>query len=110
MEINDALSAFTSLSQETRLIVFRLLIEYGKAGAAAGVIAEELEMPPNTLSFHLAHLSRAGLVTSERHGRSITYFANTKRIEDLIRYLHTNCCSRESRIGSKSTLKNERKC
>ncbi len=110
MEINEALAAFASLSQETRLMVFRLLIEYGRDGAAAGAIAEELNIPPNTLSFHLAHLSRAGLVTSERQGRSITYVANTGHIQGLIQYLHTNCCTRESRTQSKSNLKKERKC
>jgi len=108
--MNDALSAFASLSQETRLVVFRLLIEYGRDGAAAGAIAKELDMPPNTLSFHLAHLSRAGLVKSERHGRSIAYFANTKHVQELIGFLQTNCCTREARIQSESELNHKGRC
>lgn len=95
MEMSTAIEAFSSLSQDTRLRVFRLLIEYGRDGAFPGSLSEELDIPPNTLSFHLAHLSRAGLVTSERHGRSVAYFANPQMIEELIQYLRLNCCARE---------------
>lgn len=64
--MHEATEAFSSLSQETRLKVFKLLLEYGRDGIVPSKIAEELEMPPNTLSFHLSHMSRAGLVTSKK--------------------------------------------
>ena len=108
--MHEASEAFSSLSQETRLKVFRLLLEYGKDGTIPGKIAEELDIPANTLSFHLSHMSRAGLVTSKKDGRSITYFANTGLIEGLINFLQTNCCAREIKTKSKSKGCNERKC
>ena len=73
MELFNALEIFASLAQETRLKVFRLLIEYGKDGLAPGAIAAELGIPDNTLSFHLSHMAKAGLVTSKKNGRSLTY-------------------------------------
>lgn len=93
----EACEAFSSLSQETRLRVFRLLIEYGRDGAVPGEIAAELKIPDNTLSFHLAHMSKAGLITSKKNGRSITYFANTALMEGLVNYLRDNCCAREEK-------------
>jgi ArsR family transcriptional regulator, arsenate/arsenite/antimonite-responsive transcriptional repressor len=108
MEMFEATEAFASLAQETRLKVFKLLIEYGRDGVLAGKIAEELKMPPNTLSFHLSHMARAGLVTSRKEGRSVTYLANAELIEGLIDYLQVNCCARETRSRKKSC--NERKC
>lgn len=110
MEMFEATEAFSSLSQETRLKVLKLLIEYGRDGTVAGVIAEELGIPANTLSFHLSHMSRTGLVTSQKRGRSVFYFANSDLIEELISYLRFNCCSRESRTKTKSKDCNERKC
>ena len=101
MEMSDALDAFGSLSQETRLRVFRLLIEYGREGAPAGKIAEELEIPDNTLSFHLSHMSKAKLVHSRRTGRTITYFADGDLIQRLIEFLQRNCCARETKAKSK---------
>lgn len=108
MEIYEAIEAFSSLSQETRLKVLRLLIEYGRDGAMAGKIAEQLKIPDNTLSFHLSHMSRAGLVTSKKEGRSIIYFANQKLIEGLISFLDQNCCKRETSSKNKKCI--ERKC
>jgi ArsR family transcriptional regulator len=110
MEMFEATEAFSSLSQETRLKVLKLLIEYGRDGTVPGKIAEELEIPANTLSFHLSHMSKAGLVTSKKNGRSVTYFANTDLIEDLIGYLQENCCAREEKAKSKRKVCNERKC
>lgn len=95
MDIKNALAAFDSLSQETRLRVFRLLVEYGRDGAAAGKIGEALGIPHNTLSFHLNHMSHAGLVTSERAGRSIIYRANFEFFSGLIRYMVEDCCRAE---------------
>ncbi len=106
----EVIEAFSSLSQETRLRVFKLLIEFGEEGSVPGVLSEELEIPPNTLSFHLSHMARAGLVTSKKKGRSITYFANPHLIENLIEYLQANCCARESKSKSKVKNCNERKC
>ena len=109
MEMHEATEAFSSLSQETRLKVFRLLIEYGSDGLIPGKIASQLKIPDNTLSFHLSHMSRAGLITAKKEGRSITYFANTELIEGLIGYLQRNCCVRQkSRSRNKSC--NERSC
>lgn len=110
MEMHEATDAFSSLSQETRLKVFKLLLEYGRDGTVPSKIAEELDLPPNTLSFHLSHMSRAGLVTSKKEGRSITYFANTDLIEELIEYLQANCCAREEKSRSSKPCRNERKC
>jgi DNA-binding transcriptional ArsR family regulator len=101
MEIFEACEAFSSLSQETRLKVFLLLIEYGRDGTSPGKIAEELKIPDNTLSFHLSHMSKAGLVTSRKSGRSITYFANTERMNDLVSFLLKNCCSKEKKSKSR---------
>jgi DNA-binding transcriptional ArsR family regulator len=88
--------------------VFRLLIQYGRDGAIPGKLAEELKIPDNTLSFHLSHLSKAGLVRSQKNGRSITYFANTDLMSDLIDYLQESCCIREE--GSKTKNRKKRKC
>ena len=107
MEIFEALEVFWSLSQETRLRVFRLLIEYGRDGLVPGKIAQELDIPDNTLSFHLSHMSKAKLVTSKKEGRSITYFANTALVEDVIKFLQKNCCSRE-KTKAKRKACNER--
>ena len=97
MELFNALEVFASLSQETRLRVFKLLIEYGTDGLIPGKIASKLKIPDNTLSFHLSHMSKAGLVTAKKEGRSITYFANTDLVEDLIGFLEQNCCSRSKK-------------
>jgi len=106
MEIFEVTEAFSSLSQETRLRVFKLLVEYGREGLVPGEIAREIKIPDNTLSFHLAHMNKAGLVTSKKEGRSITYFANQDLIKNLIGYLNQNCCKKES----KTKKCNERKC
>ena len=92
MEINDALLAFNALSQETRLRVFRLLVEYGPEGAPAGALSETLAIPHNTLSFHLSLMNNAGLVLSRRKGRSIIYSANFEFFTNLIRYMVKDCC------------------
>ena len=112
MEMFEVLEAFASLSQETRLRVFRLLVEYGRDGLVPGKIATALKIPDNTLSFHLSHMSKAGLLTSKKEGRSITYFANCDMMEDLIGFIQENCCARETKTKatSKSKTCTERKC
>lgn len=101
MEMFEVLESFASLSQETRLRVFKLLIEYGREGLMPGKIAEQLKIPDNTLSFHLSHMAKAGLVTSKKEGRSIIYFANNDLIKGLIGYLNENCCKRETKAKKK---------
>lgn len=96
MDISSALIAFNALSQETRLGIFRLLVEHGREGAAAGVLSDTLDIPHNTLSFHLSHLSQAGMVSSQRDGRRIIYKANLDTVQSLAGFLMDNCCSRES--------------
>ncbi|MBS0151080.1 MAG: helix-turn-helix transcriptional regulator [Nitrospira sp.] len=95
MDIKQAVIAFDALSQETRLRVFRLLVEYGQDGTPAGTLSETLGIPHNTLSFHLSHMSHAGLVLSRREGRSIIYRANFEFFTDLIRYMVKDCCRME---------------
>ena len=95
MDIRQALAAFDALSQDTRLRVFRLLVEHGPAGAPAGTLSESLHIPHNTLSFHLSHMSHAGLVVSRREGKSIIYSANFEFFSGLIRYMVEDCCRAE---------------
>jgi ArsR family transcriptional regulator len=92
MDIQEALIAFDALSQETRLKLFRLLVERGTDGLAAGQLSEELGVPHNTLSFHLNHMSNAGLIVSRRSGRSIIYTANFSFAGSLMRFMVENCC------------------
>jgi DNA-binding transcriptional ArsR family regulator len=92
MEMTDALEALGALAQESRLSVFRLLVQRGPEGLAAGQIAERLDIAPATLSFHLGQLGQAGLVTSVRNGRSIVYAADFKGMERLMGFLYENCC------------------
>jgi DNA-binding transcriptional ArsR family regulator len=100
MELFEASETFLSLSQETRLKVFKLLIQYGSSGLMPSKIAAELKIPDNTLSFHLSHMSKSGLVTSKKDGRSLTYYANTELIKTLICYLQENCCALEKKSKS----------
>lgn len=95
MDIENALIAFDALSQETRLRAFRLLVEHGHDGAPAGKLSESLGIPHNSLSFHLNHMSNAGLVNSRREGRSIIYSANFEKLTDLIRFMVKDCCNVE---------------
>lgn len=92
MEVGQAVDKLAALAQETRLRIFRLLVEAGDAGLNAGAIAEALELPAATLSFHVAHLKRAGLVASRQESRFIYYSANYPTMDDLIAYLTRNCC------------------
>jgi DNA-binding transcriptional ArsR family regulator len=92
MEIKPAVQSLVALAQETRLAVFRLLVEVGPAGMNAGAIAETMGVPAATLSFHLKELSRADLVISRQEGRYIFYSANFAAMDELIAYLTYNCC------------------
>ena len=93
MDIADAAVLFDALSQETRLKAFRLLVQAGQQGLPAGALSEKLGTPHNTLSFHLNHLSNAGIINSRREGRSIIYFANYDVMHGLISFMAKDCCS-----------------
>lgn len=94
MNERDAVTALAALAQESRLAVFRLLVQRGPEGYPAGEISAQLAIPGPTLSFHLKELSVAGLVTARRDGRYIYYSPNFKRTRSLVGYLTDNCCSR----------------
>jgi len=91
--MTQAVDALSALAQETRLRVYRLLVEAGPEGVSAGRISEELGLPPATLSFHLAHLARAGLAQSRQDGRFVIYSADFQNMNALVGYLTENCCS-----------------
>ena len=88
----DAVTALASLAQEHRLGLFRLLVQAGPDGMAAGALAEALGVPNSSLSFHLAHLTRAGLIGQRREGRSLIYTANYDAMNALVGFLTENCC------------------
>lgn len=91
-----AVAALAALAQETRLNVFRLLVQAGPAGLAAGEIGAQLGIPANTLSFHLKTLAQAGLLESRQDGRFVFYAANYASMDELIAFLTRNCCNGEA--------------
>jgi ArsR family transcriptional regulator, arsenate/arsenite/antimonite-responsive transcriptional repressor len=92
MKKSDVLAALAALAQETRLDIFRLLVQAGEEGMAVGRIGEALDLPSATLAFHLKELRHAGLVTFTREGRSLIYAAVYPTLNDLLGYLTENCC------------------
>ena len=92
MEKQLAISALSALAQETRLDVFRLLVEAGPAGLPAGAVGAALEIPSATLSFHLKELKSSGLIRCERHGTSRIYSPDFAAVNGLIQFLTANCC------------------
>ena len=94
VETSNALMALAALAQETRLAVYRLLVEYAPAGLPAGQIAERLDIPAPSLSFHLKELWRAGLIVPRQEGRFIWYRADLNVMNALLGYLTENCCER----------------
>ncbi len=92
MESTTAVSALGALAQESRLALFRLLVQVGPAGLPAGEIAEQLGIPAATLSFHLSQLKHAGLVVCRREGRSLIYSADYAAMNDLVGFLLESCC------------------
>jgi ArsR family transcriptional regulator, arsenate/arsenite/antimonite-responsive transcriptional repressor len=93
MDIELAVAALAALAQESRLAIFRLLVQAGKPGLAAGALGEQLGIPPATLSFHLKTLAHAGLVSARTEGRFVIYSANFGEMDKLIAYLTENCCA-----------------
>ena len=92
MELKQAVAALGALAQETRLSIFRLLVEAGPEGVPAGQLAESLQVPAATLSFHLKELSHAGLAASRQDGRFLYYSASFDQMAALMTYLTQNCC------------------
>ena len=92
MEIAEATKRLAALSQDTRLKVFRLLVRQGALGLPAGRIAEELQVRPATLSFHLSLMEEAGLIRSKRESRSIIYSVDVAGMRGLLAYLTEDCC------------------
>jgi DNA-binding transcriptional ArsR family regulator len=92
MDQTHAVAALGALAQDTRLSVFRLLVQAGQNGMIAGAVAERMSVPASTMSHHLATLERAGLVVSERESRLIRYAANYEGMRELLTYLLTDCC------------------
>lgn len=92
MEKPEALAALAALAQETRLDIYRLLVQAGEDGLPAGKVGEELGLPSATLAFHLKELKHAGLVTFTREGRSLIYAAVYPAMNGLLAYLSENCC------------------
>lgn len=93
IESSQVVTALAALAQTTRLSIYRLLVVSGKQGMAAGQIAEHLQLPPATLSFHFKTLSHAGLIESRQEGRYIYYVANFTVMNDMLAYLTENCCA-----------------
>jgi DNA-binding transcriptional ArsR family regulator len=93
MKVASAIDALGALAQEHRLALFRLLVQAGDGGMAAGAIAAALKVPNSSLSFHLAQLRNAGLILQERRHRSLIYRANYPAMNALVGYLMENCCA-----------------
>jgi DNA-binding transcriptional ArsR family regulator len=98
MEQTAALDVFAALSQSTRLDAFRLIMRHEPDGLAAGEVARLLDVPQNTMSTHLAILTRAGLISSERHSRSIVYRAEIDTVRALASFLVQDCCGGRSEL------------
>lgn len=96
MEEKEAVRSLAALAQPARLQAFRILVVAGPQGLTPGAIAEALDVPASTLSFHLKELANAGLVTQEREGRHLIYRAAFERMNALLAYLTDNCCRGEA--------------
>ncbi|MDP1732534.1 MAG: metalloregulator ArsR/SmtB family transcription factor [Devosia sp.] len=92
MESQNAIEGFSALAQLTRLEAFRLIIRHQPDGLPAGEVARLLDVPQNTMSTHLAILTRAGLISAERHGRSIIYRAEMDKVREITAFLVNDCC------------------
>lgn len=95
MDLNAAADSLAALGHDTRLAIYRLLVQAGSEGLNAGVISARLALAPATLSFHLAHLTRTGLVASRPEGRFVYYRADYSRMNELLGFLTANCCAGE---------------
>lgn len=102
MKTREAVGALAALAQETRLTIFRRLVQAGPAGLAAGEIAAQVGVAPTNLSFHLKALAHAGLVQSRQDGRYIYYSAQYERMGALVSFLTENCCAADRACGAPS--------
>ena len=102
MKSTQVIAALAALAQDTRLAVFRLLVEQGPSGMAAGEIASAVGASPAALSFHLKEMTHAGLVKSRQDGRFVFYAANFTTMNGLITYLTDNCCAADHRHRGRS--------
>jgi ArsR family transcriptional regulator, arsenate/arsenite/antimonite-responsive transcriptional repressor len=100
MKAKQAVDALAALAHENRLSVYRMLVEAGPAGLNAGAIAARLKIPPSSLTFHIQHLHRAGLVTQERNSRQLIYAADFTAMNALVGYLTENCCGGASCVSA----------
>ncbi len=100
----NAAERLAALGHETRLAVFRLLVQAGPAGLSAGVIGDRMGLAPATLSFHLAHLNRVGLISARQDGRFIYYATDFSAMDDLIAFLTDNCCNGASCLPKTSVV------
>ncbi|SRR5258706_1552579 len=105
METTQAVRALAALAQETRLSIFRLLVEAGPTGLAAGEIAAAVGVSPTNLSFHLKELAHASLARSKQDGRYVFYSANFAHMNQLLGFLTENCCERDGGCKPCSTEK-----
>lgn len=96
METKTVIRALAALAQESRLAIFRALVQAGHAGVSAGKIGERTGIPPSSLSFHLKELTHAGLVNARQEGRFIFYAANFATMHELLSFLTENCCGGDS--------------
>ena len=103
MKQDQALAAFSALSQSTRLQVFRLLAKADQWGMTAGALAEALGAPPSTLSHHLAILEKSGLVLVRKEGRNMRYAVRPEEVAGLLRYLLEDCCGGDQALCGLST-------
>ena len=103
MDIKSAVLQLSSIAQEARLEIFRILVQSGPGGLSAGSIGESLQIPASTLSFHLKELSHAGLINSRQVSRFIYYSANYEAMNGLLAYLTENCCAGVKDCGPAST-------
>lgn len=109
MNIKSAVLQLSSIAQEARLEIFKLLVQAGSNGLSAGNIGETLKIPASTLSFHLKELSHSGLINSRQESRYIYYSANYEAMDGLLAYLTENCCGGAKVCAPNSTCKTEQK-
>lgn len=99
METKQAVAALAALAHQSRLSIYRFLVEAGPQGLPAGAIGEKLGIPPATLSFHLANLAHAGLVHNRQDGRFVIYSTDFGNMNALVAFLTENCCSGSAACG-----------
>ncbi len=110
MKIKQAVKSLAALAQESRLNVFRLLVEAGEKGLSAGEISERLDIPPATMSFHLKELTATGLIIPTRDGRSMIYSLQANVMNDLLQFLMKDCCQGRPELCQPKFTKKETCC